>query len=274
MERIRYHAALEVTDRSIEQAFGRKIDEVVSAEKKEQIFEDSVRAMQEIFAEHGLSLPDDLLSRLHIVSEDDYLPFRMQGVSAALSSGIRLKGHAFVDYSTLLSGAAHNGFGYDDQLRNTGVHELAHIPEYAEIWVALSDSDGKTRRLGMKSGDTSGHGLSFEQRGEGLLSEGFTDIVTKEILERARHFNSTTVYPDEVELVRIIAREIGIDPFFQASYTKRGLRALYNALERQYGKKAFRRITKEIGMDEYHWIWGRSGDKRPKYSGTKKLLIG
>lgn len=270
MEKIRYHAVSVNPDLTLEHVFGRKPDEMIRQAELSRVLGDSIVVLSDMFDSHGLSFSDNLISRLHVISPNDYMILRMKGVSAALSSGLAIDGHAFIDHS-VISRYPHDELSRDDQLRAIGIHELIHVAQYSEEWESPDGSQRKPRRDGLVSFRPRSYAGSHTARGQSLLSEGFTQAVTNEILERVGQYSSD-VYNEEVEIFSIIAKKIGVDLFYQAAFTKSGFRALYHGLDQAYGRNAYRRIMETIGGDEWCWIYGNNSSKRAKYSGIKKML--
>lgn len=277
-----YSAAVIEKDTSAEDFFRRPFKDVLPKEEKERIFGKSANAVNEILKGNGVDPVPDILSRLNILGDRDYIAVeeRTSGFDFIISFGVTTRtGLAFVCMSEIQDSAKKKNVDFIDQLRTVGVHELAHVPEYTEEWInnapfARYDPYLPRRRSGIRASrpkkqDNLDSGLR-------ALNESAVEIIARKALERAgephvppRPF---TGYGEEVKITEMLMERVGIGPFVRALYTKRGLRELVVELEKVYGKGSFRKIVSQLGEESN--VREEDRDPQNPYPLTTALLQG
>lgn len=256
--------------------------EQMSQKEKRQIFIPATRAMESFANLHGITLPNNLIQRIIILDQNtasyvhqannsehddlDYPAFTLHDKRLCFISN---------DYVADIS--AEEGISKQDLIREIGIHELWHSIAYYEVWTT-QDKDNNSpklndinswRRNGMDTRRPEGRPINQIQYS--ALVEGFTQYVTRETLKL---LGTTRVrYLEGQEIIEMLIGQIGLDPFVQATFTKKGFKVLFDAIEKRYGKGAFRKIGSTLAEDFIEDLLGQfTSDTHVFFRKTKAFL--
>lgn len=229
------------------------LTDVISKEEKERVFTPAIAAMKELAKKRGISLPEDILSRLIILDFKTYSNVVLQEKEEDFQQGeagsVLPNGLCIINYDEVEAGQTETE---KVSVRHAGVHELWHSLSYHERWVPET-STGRSftdieliRRSGFLTRRPGEQPLPLKERSSGLnhLNEGYISFLTRETLKLLGEKNfSYSKYAPELEVVDALIQRISEEPFIAANFTKRGFRMLYKAVEEVYGRH---RLYKEI----------------------------
>ena len=252
--------------------------EQISQDEKKQIFNPAIEAMKSFAGQHGIALPDNLIQRVTILKQSTIFNISntvdfnhheddIDGAFTILYSRL-----SFIndDLITLISEVI--GTTKEDLIQMAGVHELWHSVEYVELWQVNDippDELTPVRRSGMVTSRPEGARVDYSP-----LAEGFTEYLTRETLRLLNKPFFTNSYKDELEIIDILIGQIGLDPLIQATFSKKGFRALFNALEQRFGRGAFIKIGEALMYDRGVFISKSREGNAPsaRYPTTKEFL--
>ncbi len=243
---------------SLEERYATNFPEVVSEDEKATIFTPVIERMSEFFEENGRSLPNNMLSRLHLLNGDDFLDvceresMTIYGVPLGDAFCIGETKTCFVDMSAISDAAQRLDCPRNDLVRSVGAHELAHSPTYTEVWIVpdLSSKDRYYKRHGLTTGDPLElYGPPISKQGTSVLDEGIAETFKREVLRRAGFPDPNPIYHDNVFHVSKLTEKVGIGPLFRATYTEEGLEELKSILDLAFFENFFTKITEFIGSE-------------------------
>lgn len=240
---------------------------VMSRREKERIFSRAVDAMRTLAGRHGIVVPGNILGRLIFVDHETFKNLNAQegGVYEDFPDvdGFAFKRTGVVDYERVEDRPRYDR---NSLLLHIGTHELWHTLSYQEDWFSESEAVVNLhRRFGIVSSPPIEIKQSeFYRSGLKRLYEGFTEFLAQETLKLARAEGHNVAYPDELGVFNVLRSEIGIGPFFQANFTKRGYLSLARAMERVFGsQEALRKIGLLMGIDWLEWRVSEEEDESP-----------
>lgn len=252
--------------------------EQISQDEKERTFNPAIEKMKSFATQHGITLPNNLIQRITILNEEttSYIhqafdPKHKDNNNEAFTTiKYRL---SFINNDAVTQTSAETGVKKENLMREAGIHELWHSVEYTEIWLADNSASSKLeslRRSGMITSRPDKIQGNYRR-----LEEGFIQYLTRETLKLLNEpLYSDIFYKEELELIDTLIGQIGLDPLIQATFSKKGFRSLFNALEQRFGKSAFAKIGETLKKD-----WGifliksfEGNTLSPRYPITKKFL--
>ncbi|MDO8583388.1 MAG: hypothetical protein Q7R51_02565 [bacterium] len=252
------------------------IQEQISQDEKEQIFNPAISAMKSFAKQHNIVLPDNLMQRIAVL-DDESISHVRQAIDPKHedNSNDSFTMHnnrlVFINKDTPTQTSEEEGIRQEDDMRETGIHELWHSVGYTEVWLPNNSSSIESkpvRRSGMFTSRPE------QARGNYLrLQEGFTQYLTRETLRLLDKPISPT-YKEELEIIDILIGQIGLDPFIQTTFSRKGFRALFNALEQRFGKDAYKKIGEALQKDWGIFLVKTFEGKTPssRYPHTKRFL--
>lgn len=257
---------------------------ISSDEILHRAFTPAITVMHRLAGENGITLPEDLSSRLFVVDQEtfDWVHFQELGIIPEGAEAYTLPNRlCFLSTSNIKRESRRLKVGMEDMLLKSGVHELWHSSEYQEDWIPsdsgetpYEDGDGGEpkrlfRRCGMK---TKGLGADSDITiGLLCLNEGFTQYLTKETIKLIRK-KPLPERDNRATVVEELVQRIGIRPFFQAAYTKLGFRQLAVALEDEYGYSALYRDIDRWYEEGTFWWNAEQSKKYEKKIGREAML--
>jgi len=232
--------------------------EVISSERKQEIFGADIARLRKLFSKHGIETPSNLSDRLLILGVEDFRSLWVKERPKTPLKDSRVTGFTIDDtntavfsYTALEYFAEESGISTEEALRLVGIHELLHTLQTKERWAEIVDGQTElkgTRRDGIVTGrpllygDDKYLGLGMKR-----FVEGFTEYLTTEITELVDITGYVKTYLQEQETARSLINEVGFEPVFLAMYTKQGLRRLYEAVAGNFGKYTLQLMLTEMG---------------------------
>lgn len=273
---------LAVEDR-INQADQLDFQEQIPQDEKERIFNPAIEAMKSFATQHGIALPDNLIQRITILNDKTtsyiyqaFHPEHEDDIGGSFTIGD--KRLSFINNDVITQICAVEGVKKEDLMREMGIHELWHSAEYAEVWLPDNSPSSELEPLVRSSVKRAGIYISGPEKIRGnysRLQEGFTQYLTRETLRLLNELLPPVIaYKEELEIIDILIGRTGPDPFIQATFSKKGFRTLFNALEQRFGKGAFIKIGEALQKDwEKFLLKSLEGDiPSSRYPITKKVL--
>lgn len=228
------------------------ITEVLSPEDKEKLLAGVKPAMDALAIELGITLPNDLLDRVYILDHPTFYRFTHVETSGSDPQAVTLSNrYVLIDHQALKRTAERSRDDFNTLLRMSIIHELWHSVDYMANWAKgekiLIDSAPQ------KGGLWVGVPETFKQTDASVgmyrLNEGFTQFRTEETQKKIGEKTKYEPYPADVEIIRILINNIGIEPFVRAVSTKDGLKDLNTAIIKRYGTGAFKTILLNLYTD-------------------------
>jgi len=215
--------------------------------EKQRIFGGDIARIGELFSEKGLSIPPNLLDRLLVLGEESYaIVFQEFHEGQPLVPGFSITelGMGFVSKKVIEEEAKDDNLEFADILRAYGIHELLHCLEFSEMWESTDTDDDdyiNVRRRGWLTARPTDNNDEAEDRllrtnGLAMLEEGFIDYLTMKITNLDDKIYVS--YPGEIKVIKYLVDQFGSDElFFQAEFTRHGLRELKNKMDELFGEQ-------------------------------------
>lgn len=216
--------------------------------EKQRIFGGDIARIGELFSKYDLPFPPNLLDRLLILEEESYASVFHEfheGQPFAPGFSIVELGIGFVSKKATAEDAKDGNLEFADVLRAYGIHELLHCLEFSEKWEStdIKDEDyNPIRRKGwVTARPTTDNNDEAENRllranGLSMLAEGFMDYLTMKIT--GLDDKTYGSYLGEIEVMKYLIDQFGSDElFFQAEFTRHGLRELKKKMDELFGEQ-------------------------------------
>lgn len=243
-------------DASHEEKDRPRIKERISEEEKTRIFTPVAEAMQQLAAQHGVTIPptESLIARILVVDKTTFEQLAKteigenHGVSVKQTYGYNLYNRLAVLNYDRISEIAEKG-QLENLLTEYGMHELWHSVMYKELWQPnpnnpLVSEYQKIRREGFATGKPENTETSI---GLSILVEGFTQYLTRETQRiRGHGLVNKSSYLEELGTTDSLIQHIGepgLEALFQAAFTKRGFRKFAHQLNPVFSTKKGKRET-------------------------------
>jgi len=242
--------------------------EVISADLKYQIFEETTRNLRSFLQARSIPAPEDnLIDRLMVINNHDYTVLSLIGKSdpglGTLGAGLpnRL---CVVNGNAIIHKANEEKANFEDLLCIVGTHEIVHTLAYQENWVSilktqdgtfLVDDEKIFRRDGIyanKPRISSIADLNPQSQQEaqalGMLAEGMVQYITEASISspQTEILKQLDPYEEITQSIKAMMSQIEERPFMQATFTRGGFRDLYKAIETRYGKGRFRTLLQTL----------------------------
>lgn len=230
----------------------------ISNKEKDKMLALPLQGMFVFAKKHRINIPDNIGERIFVVNEDifNYLLMFVAGIDHQLDpifiAGVTLMNRLCIINNDKISKLVGEGVGnYESIFQETCIHELWHSLSYKEKWLHRDNESHKqpleedfTRRAGLftyRPGDISYKTILKSKQSYDVLhrlAEGFIEYMTVESLKKvAEKKNTHYAYPEETEFIVKLVGDIGISPFIQATFSKKGFATLMRALKYKYEEK-------------------------------------
>jgi len=254
--------------------------DVLSESERAEIFGPAVAAMYEIAQEQGITLPENLISKIHIVREKDFYPIIEKETGQVIYPdewdvhGISLHkaGIALLNLESLSRISKATGIAEAEIIRGIGIHELWHTIDENGL-LALSNYARTPLEKEAEEAGLPVHETGFSDGMSGV-TEGFTEYRTREAMKRAGLPFRYSEYLGETEIIDKLVEKVGIESFYRlnADTGVEGMVSFSRSLDAVFGQDALKRLTYRMSYDyQTHGAPGL-GRKRD-FSGTKNYFI-
>ncbi len=265
---------------------GKKIDlvEKFNEEEKLKIFGPAIESMKKITKQYNIDLPDDLLSRIHIIDGVTARKIYSTESEQFLNNYDTLKGFSLPNRQVILN--------YDDiikycettkmdlvpYLRGIGIHELWHSVAYDETWQSPTTNENDSAVLHSKYIKRAGLGFrppiwSNDSLNLDNLNEGFTDYLMEKTLTDMGMTTESFTYYGLLGIVKLLIEDFGELPFLEAYFKKDGLKSISDAFDSEYGNLGLPALVRHLQLDSDRMRRMGQGTANFRYSGTRNFIL-
>lgn len=249
---------------------------------KSQIYEPAIEAMKRVGERLRVNVPDDLLTRLHLVGPRTFQNILLQetNVDEFSVNGVCLPNRlCFLNFAEAKKRSGKDIGRLEYLLKRTGIHEMWHSLMYGELWMPASLVDMSTNQLPplryRRAGLTVNRPAKRSEASQGLdmFNEAFMDYLTWETIEGMGERVVDVVYAAELRALDLLIEKIGDEPLARAAFTRHGLKEFFDILNNKYGRHAPKKLGEALASDHGRRIISQvEGGRDPGYRGTMKFL--